>query len=83
MPPPGAPVFWLIEMPAIFPLSARSSVWVGAGAGSSAEIVPTEFARFDRFTEVASPVTTTSSKPSGSSSISTSKTLTPGGRTTS
>ena len=60
-PPPGAPLFALICAPDILPCIAPSSVTgLVEPVNCFALIVPTEFARFERFMLVAKPVTTTS-----------------------
>ena len=60
-PPPGAPLFALICAPEILPCIAPSRVTGRVEpVNCFALIVPTEFARFERFILVAKPLTTTS-----------------------
>jgi hypothetical protein len=63
IPLPGAPELEEMLAPVNFPYNALSSVaWVVVPTKSLAEIDDTAFARFDLFTDVAKPVTTTSSR---------------------
>ena len=76
--PPGAPDAAVICAPANFPANAPSKVCGGVlPVSSSADTEATALAALLRFTDVAKPVTTTSSKPVADSSMATFKVVGP------